>query len=416
LSQNSDFTRQKALFQDYFSLGGQQRPAYQAAEKLLAEVLQANASNVQRVTQEAEDTTQLASRAMTIAAVTAVLGTVLLGALVARSILGQIGGDPSAVASITNRIAEGDLSQSISVPPGNEYCLMASIANMQTQLRGLIGRVQDSATELTRRAQALSRDVDQVEHNGVEENGAARNTADEVSHISGRINQIGIAADKAKSLSDLAGSLSQDGQGVMGSVVREMETISTSVHQSSSLVQELGNYSKQITSIVSVIKEIADQTNLLALNAAIEAARAGEQGRGFAVVADEVRKLAERTARSTEEISNVITTIQNSVDDAVRGMQTVNSQVGDGVGLVRNASEGMAHIRTGAVDASLAVNGIHAAISESLTSLGQIEASMGNIVRLVERNGHAVGTMAASSKRVEELAGDLASAVERFRL
>jgi methyl-accepting chemotaxis protein len=76
----------------------------------------------------------------------------------------------------------------------------------------------------------------------------------------------------------------------------------------------------------------------------------------------------------------------------------------------------MAHIRTGAVDASLAVNGIHAAISESLTSLGQIEASMGNIVRLVERNGHAVGTMAASSKRVEELAGDLASAVERFRL
>ena len=293
---------------------------------------------------------------------------------------------------------------------------MASIANMQAQLRGLIGKVQTSASELTRRAHALAKDVDQVEQNGVDENGAAQNTAGEVSHISGRINHIGVAADQAKSLSDLAGTLSQEGQEVMGNVVREMETISGSVHQSAELVQQLGNYSKQITSIVSVIKEIADQTNLLALNAAIEAARAGESGRGFAVVADEVRKLAERTGKSTDEISTVISTIQRSVDDAVRSMEGVNSQVGDGVGLVRNASEGMARIHTGADDASRAVNGIHAAINESLASLGEIETSMGNIVRLVERNGGAVGTMAASSKRVEELASDLASAIERFRL
>jgi len=416
LSQNKDFARQKTLFQSYFMLGGQQRTAYQTAEKHLADVLQANAANVQRVTLEAEATTRFSSQAMTVVAGVAVMLTALLGVLVTMSILRQIGGEPSTVSAITNRIAEGDLSQSIPVPPGNGECLMASIANMQAQLRGLIGKVQTSASELTRRAHALAKDVDQVEQNGVDENGAAQNTAGEVSHISGRINHIGVAADQAKSLSDLAGTLSQEGQEVMGNVVREMETISGSVHQSAELVQQLGNYSKQITSIVSVIKEIADQTNLLALNAAIEAARAGEQGRGFAVVADEVRKLAERTGKSTDEISTVISTIQRSVDDAVRSMEGVNSQVGDGVGLVRNASEGMARIHTGADDASRAVNGIHAAINESLASLGEIETSMGNIVRLVERNGGAVGTMAASSKRVEELASDLASAIERFRL
>ncbi len=414
LAGNSDFARQKELYQNYFMLGGQQRMSYQAAEKLLAEVLQVNAANVQKVTQDAETTTHLASRTMTIVALISVLGSTLLGLLVMFSILRQIGGEPSSVMAITNRIAEGDLSQSIPMTQTNS--VMDSISHMQVQLRGLIGQVQSSASELTRRAHALSSDVRQVEQNGIEESGAARNTANEVSHISGRINHIGEAADQAKSLSDLAGSLSQEGQGVMGNVVNEMETISGAVHQSSGLVQQLGNYSKQITSIVSVIKEIADQTNLLALNAAIEAARAGEQGRGFAVVADEVRKLAERTGSSTDEISNVINTIQRSVDDAVRGMEAVNSQVGDGVGLVRNASDGMARIRSGAVDASQAVNGIHSAISESLASLGQIETSMGNIVRLVERNGGAVGTMAASSKRVEELAGNLASAIERFRL
>jgi methyl-accepting chemotaxis protein len=287
---------------------------------------------------------------------------------------------------------------------------------MQTHLRALIGQIQSSAGELSRRSNALTREVDQVASNGIEESSAAQNTAHDVAHILGRINHIGDAADQAKALSDLAGNLSQAGQSAMGGVVREMEDVSSAVNQSSGLVQQLGRHSKQISSIVSVIKEIADQTNLLALNAAIEAARAGEQGRGFAVVADEVRKLAERTGKSTDEISSVVSTIQNGVNGAVEGMHDVSARVENGVGLVRNASDSMERIHTGAVDASQAVTGIHAALNESMTSLGQIEGSMNNIVHLVERNGHSVGTMTVSSKRVEELAQDLHLAIERFHL
>jgi methyl-accepting chemotaxis protein len=416
LSKNTDFAQQKALYQNYFMLGGQQRPAYQAAEKMLAEILQMNAANVQSVTQEAETTTGFARQAMTVVGASALLITVLLAFFISKSILCQIGGEPSAVTAVTNRIAEGDLSQPINIPEGDQGSLMASIANMQTHLRALIGQIQSSAGELSRRSNALTREVDQVASNGIEESSAAQNTAHDVAHILGRINHIGDAADQAKALSDLAGNLSQAGQSAMGGVVREMEDVSSAVNQSSGLVQQLGRHSKQISSIVSVIKEIADQTNLLALNAAIEAARAGEQGRGFAVVADEVRKLAERTGKSTDEISSVVSTIQNGVNGAVEGMHDVSARVENGVGLVRNASDSMERIHTGAVDASQAVTGIHAALNESMTSLGQIEGSMNNIVHLVERNGHSVGTMTVSSKRVEELAQDLHLAIERFHL
>jgi len=416
LSQNTDFERQKVLYQDYFMLGGQQREPYQAAQKLLVEVLQINAANVQQVSQAAEATTQFASLAMTTVAVIAVVLTGVLGFFITLSILREIGGEPRTVVAITNRIAEGDLSQPIVVASGNKDSLMASIANMQIHLRTLIGQVQNSAVELSRRSQALARDVDLVAENGSKESRAAMDTANEVSSISSRVNHIGEAADQAKALSDLAGDLSQGGQLVMQNVVGEMVNVSDAVQQSSNLVQQLGRHSDQISNIVSVIKEIADQTNLLALNAAIEAARAGEQGRGFAVVADEVRKLAERTGNSTDEISGVIHTIQGGVGDAVRGMQDVSQRVEKGVGLVRNAADSMARIHTGAVDASQAVNGIHSALNESMSSLGQIGGSMNNIVTLVDHNGRAVGTMSSSSRRVEELALDLNAAIERFHL
>jgi methyl-accepting chemotaxis protein len=416
LARNHDFAKQKELFQRYYMQGGEQRKAYLAAMKGLEQVLDQNAQIVKRVTETADDGTRLAQKVMLGVGITALLVMLGLSFLVTASILRQMGSDPSDAMRVTRRIAQGDLAEPIKIKHAAPGSLIASMELMRTQLQGLIGQVQRSARELTSSADAMIHDVDDVAGNGQTENTAAKSAANEVYHISAQIQDVGNAARRARELSELAGNLSREGQDVIGKAVSEMDNVASSVSQSSSLIHQLGIYSGQITGIVSVIKEIADQTNLLALNAAIEAARAGEQGRGFAVVADEVRKLAERTGKSTDEITSVIATIQNGVEDAVKSMQAVSTRVEHGVGMVREASMSMSRIHDGAHDASQAVTLINGALQESTGHLNAIEGQMNNIVRMVDANGQAVSKMSGSARRLDELALELGGAVQRFRI
>ena len=413
LAANKDATQQKALYQKYYALGGQQRKSYLAAEKLLNQVMEFNAHNVESVTQKAETTTKLAQKIMIGGATVAIVLTLVLALAITSSILGQMGGEPSEAVAITKRIAGGDLTVPIH---GNENSLLGSLASMQSHLRNLIREVLHSADELSQSARTLASDVAHVAQNGMEERTAANDTAREVQSIASRVNQMGDSAETARQLSERAGSLSQSGQAVINSAVGEMALISNTVSQSSGLIQNLGNYSSQISSIVGVIKEIADQTNLLALNAAIEAARAGEQGRGFAVVADEVRKLAERTSKSTEEITVMTGTIQNGVNEAVTSMQGVSARVGDGVKLVQDSAATMQNIHSGARDASSAVNDITQSLHEGNRSLQAIEERMSNIVNMVNNNSEAVQGMTVSARRIDELAAELTGSVRIFKI
>jgi len=413
LAGNKDGAKQKLLFQKYYELGGKQRKSYLAAEKLLNQVLEFNAHNVENVTQQAETSTKLAQKLMIGGATFAIILTLLLALTITSSILGQMGGEPSEAVSITRRIANGDLTVQIS---GNKNSLLGSLASMQSQLRELIREVLRSADELSQSARTLADDVARVAKNGHEERSAANDTAAEVENITNRVSKMGGSAEIARQLSERAGSLSQNGQNVINSAVNEMELISNTVGKSSELIQNLGSYSGQISGIVGVIKEIADQTNLLALNAAIEAARAGEQGRGFAVVADEVRKLAERTTKSTDEITVMIATIQKGVSEAVDSMHGVSTRVGDGVKLVQDSAATMQNIYSGARDASSAVNDITQSLHEGNASLQAIEGRMVNIVSMVNNNGETVQGMTISARRMDELAIELTSSVRIFKV
>ena len=210
--------------------------------------------------------------------------------------------------------------------------------------------------------------------------------------------------------------LSAQGGEVIHRTVDEMNQIAGTVRQASAAIDDLGQKSDQITSVVQVIKEVADQTNLLALNAAIEAARAGEQGRGFAVVADEVRKLAERTTKATEEIAAMVNSMQESARSAVSTMDDAVGRVGSGAALAQQAGEAINQIKSGADQVVNVVNDISAALAEQSVASNDIAGHVERVAQMTEENSAAAGETANSAGHLQHLAVEMRGAVSRFKI
>jgi len=230
------------------------------------------------------------------------------------------------------------------------------------------------------------------------------------------INFVTDSAKSAHALADEARKFSIEGAKHVQETVGEINTISGSVENSTHAVRVLGEQSQKISGIVGVIREIADQTNLLALNAAIEAARAGEQGRGFAVVADEVRKLAEKTTSSTQEISTMIGEIQQGTQTAVKHMELGTSQVEKGVTVAAATGEAMNSIEAGAVKVLAAVDEISTALQEQATASNQISQGVERIAQMTEENSAAVNEVSRAAGELQKLATTLKGNVGRFKL
>lgn len=193
-----------------------------------------------------------------------------------------------------------------------------------------------------------------------------------------------------------------------------MSNIAQTVSQSSDVIEALEQKSAEISAIVSVIRDIAGQTNLLALNAAIEAARAGEQGRGFAVVADEVRKLSERTGESTREIAGMIASIQSGTRSAVASMETGVRQVGQGVTLANRAGQSITGIKISAAGVVHAVSEISLALKEQSAASNEVAINVARITEMSEENSEATRQTAEAAQRLAVLAGSLELAVGHF--
>jgi methyl-accepting chemotaxis protein len=239
--------------------------------------------------------------------------------------------------------------------------------------------------------------------------------AEAAEQMTRNIEQIAEDTRSAEQLAGDAGSMASAGEQTVRSVTEGMHRIAENVAQSSSIIETLGSRSQEITGIVQVIKDIADQTNLLALNAAIEAARAGEQGRGFAVVADEVRKLAERSAGATTEISKVIGSIQSDTTRAVDAMQNGSLIAREGVEQVARAGESMVAILHSTERIGSLTRDIATSVRTQTDAVRDIAARAEEIARQAESNSASSVDAHAEAVSLAEASRSLNAAVAHFR-
>lgn len=334
---------------------------------------------------------------------------------VGRNIVNTLGGDPHYAAEITKRIASGDLSTDVQCASGDNSSLLAGMKEMQEMLRKMIGEIISGAERLESASSELLHASEEVGMRSRQQSESASAMAAAVEEMTVSIDQVSHNASEAHGISQDAGAVSERGTVIIQNAAEEMRKISEAVHSSSQIIQELGQQSDQITSIVNTIREIADQTNLLALNAAIEAARAGEQGRGFAVVADEVRKLAERTSLSTTEIAGMVGKIQNGTKSAVASMEAGVGQATRGVDLANEAGQSIVNIRDGALRVVAVVNDISSSIREQSTTSSEIARNIESIAQMSEESSQAVQNTTEAARRLQELSASLHTAVSRFK-
>lgn len=326
------------------------------------------------------------------------------------------------IALVIDRIkdvaqGEGDLTKRIEVQNDDELGELSRWFNtFMDKLQQIILQVAQSTEHIASAAEELSSTATQTSHSAGAQKDQATQVAAAMQEMSSTVVQVSENATKASENARRAGETARSGGVIVEETVDVIQTLAASTRDTAAKIQELGRSSDQIGQIISVIDDIADQTNLLALNAAIEAARAGEQGRGFAVVADEVRKLAERTTQATKEIAQMIKTIQQETQRAVEAMQSGTSAVERGVESASKAGSSLNEI----IQASELVNDMITQIATAATQQSaatqQVTSNMDQIANLVQESSVGAEESAKACSDLSDLAMDLQRLVGRFKL
>ncbi|ABK98355.1 methyl-accepting chemotaxis protein [Pelobacter propionicus] len=346
------------------------------------------------------------------------IAAILLGILAAVFITRSITVPLHTCVEMADKIADGDMSISMRVEDGKceTVHLIKAIANMAERIRDAIGRVSLAAgevsaavTELHENSQRMVRGTDEVSSQASMVATAGEEMAATSLDIANNCNS---AAESSRHANQLATS----GASIVQGTVDGMARIAERVRATARSVENLGSRSDEIGAIVGTIEDIADQTNLLALNAAIEAARAGEQGRGFAVVADEVRALAERTTRATKEIGGMIKAIQTETHQAVLSMDEGVNEVERGTQEASKSGSALEEILAQINEVTNQINQIATAAEEQSSTSRDISNNMHMITGIVNETAQGTQATAKAADQLTALANDLKVLVAQFRL
>ncbi|WP_028631950.1 methyl-accepting chemotaxis protein [Pseudomonas parafulva] len=357
-----------------------------------------------------------AAQAKVLLAVATVLA-LALGLLAAWAITRQIIVPLREVLRSTERVASGDLTLDEQRPRGDELGqLQASVQRMTRGLRELIGGIGDGVTQIASAAEELSAVTEQTSAGVSNQKVETDQVATAMNQMTATVHEVARNAEQASEAALMADQQAREGDRVVNEAVAQIERLAREVVNSSEAMSQLKGESDKIGSVLDVIKSVAQQTNLLALNAAIEAARAGEAGRGFAVVADEVRSLAQRTQQSTEEIEELIAGLQSGTQRVASVMDNSRQLTDSSVELTRRAGTSLDTI-TRTVSSIQAMNQQIATAAEEQTAVAEeINRSVINVRDISDQTSSASEQTASSSVELARLGTHLQGLVGRFRL
>lgn len=365
---------------------------------------------------EAEDDYRFIRNTTVVVTLIATLAAIAFGLLLTRMIATPL----LHGVELAEAIAGGDMTHKVDAIMLNRTDeigqLMNSLNKMSGNLKSVIGNISQASNQIASASEELSSTAEQMSRGMQHQTSQTSQIASAMEEMSATVLEVAKNSQSASSSANEASSTAQKGGEVVTKTISGMMSIAATVEQSARTIGELGKSSDQIGEIVAVIDDIADQTNLLALNAAIEAARAGEQGRGFAVVADEVRKLAERTTKATKEIAQMIKNIQKETGSAVSAMEAGTKEVKEGVNLANQAGKSLVMI----VDAVNKVNDmirqIATAAEQQSTAAEEISKSIEEIASVTKETSAGSNQTATASHELSRMATELQGTVGQFKI
>ncbi len=313
-------------------------------------------------------------------------------------------------------LAEGDLSIHASVTENFTGAIADSINFAIDQMRGLVSNINHLSVQVARAASETQSTASNLAS-------AAENQAREIGAASQAINEMAVSIDQVSSnaaesaaVADRAVEIANKGADVVQDTITGMDTIRSQIQETSKRIKRLGESSQEIGDIVSLINDIADQTNILSLNAAIQASMAGDAGRGFAVVADEVQRLAERSSAATKQIAALVKTIQTDTNEAVISMEQTTSEVVNGAKRAQDAGVALEEIENVSTSLAELIQNISNAARQQAASAGHVSNTMNVIQEITAQTVSATEQTASSIGKLAKMANEMRESVEGFKL